>query len=46
MPNPPTDAASLWDMLEAARAIGQFVSSKTFADYEKDLLLRSGVERQ
>lgn len=33
-------------MLEAARAIQQFVTAKTFADYESDLLLRSGVERQ
>jgi uncharacterized protein with HEPN domain len=46
MPNTPSDAAYLWDMLEAARAIQRFVSSKTFADYENDLLLRSGVERQ
>ena len=46
MPNPRTDAAWLWDMLEAARAIQQFIASKSFADYEADLLLRSAVERQ
>jgi uncharacterized protein with HEPN domain len=46
MPNPRTDAGWLWDMLEASRAIQQFVASKTFADYESDLLLRSAVERQ
>jgi uncharacterized protein with HEPN domain len=46
MPNPRTDAGWLWDMLEASRAIQQFVTLKTFADYESDLLLRSAVERQ
>jgi uncharacterized protein with HEPN domain len=36
----------LYDIKEAAAAILRFVHSKTFADYERDELLRSGVERK
>lgn len=36
----------LYDIREAALAISRFVSDKTFDDYEKDELLRSGVERK
>ena len=36
----------LWDAREAARAVHEFVSGKSRDDYARDLLLRSGVERQ
>lgn len=38
--------AFLWDMLQAARSIKSFVAGKTLEDYQRDELLRSGVERQ
>src|SRR5436190_214020 len=44
--DPAEDAAWLLDMLTAARAVQSFVSGRTIADYETDLLLRSAVERQ
>jgi uncharacterized protein with HEPN domain len=34
----------LYDIREAAAAILRFVRDKTFDDYERDELLRSGVE--
>jgi len=36
----------LYDIKEAGAAILRFVHGKTFADYERDELLRSGVERK
>jgi uncharacterized protein with HEPN domain len=36
----------LYDIKEAAAAILRFVRGKAFADYERDELLRSGVERK
>ncbi len=36
----------LLDVIAACEAIQEFVSGKIFADYEKDHLLRSAVERQ
>ena len=36
----------LYDIQQACRAVAQFTAGKTLADYEADLLLRSGVERQ
>src|SRR5258705_8932666 len=36
----------LWDMLMAARAVVEFTRGRTLGEYEKDLLLRSAVERQ
>ena len=36
----------LHDILKACEAILGFVDGKDFRDYESDLLLRSGVERQ
>ncbi len=42
----PTLKKRLLDALEACRAIQGFVAGRTFADYERDLMLRSAVERQ
>jgi uncharacterized protein with HEPN domain len=39
------DAAYLWDMLDAARAVQSFVTSRSFADYVGDRMLRGAVER-
>ncbi|TAK30443.1 MAG: DUF86 domain-containing protein [Chloroflexota bacterium] len=36
----------LYDIAEAGRLIGIFTTGKTFADYERDAMLRSAVERQ
>lgn len=39
------DVSYLWDMLDAAYAIRQFVTGKTFDDYTRDRLLRGAIER-
>jgi len=39
------DAAYLWDMLDAARAVQEFVTSRSFSDYVADRMLRGAVER-
>jgi uncharacterized protein with HEPN domain len=39
------DAAYLWDMLDAARAVNEFVSSRKYYDYHQDRMLRGAVER-
>ena len=36
----------LYDIAEAGRLIETFTAGKTFADYERDAMLRSAVERQ
>jgi uncharacterized protein with HEPN domain len=36
----------LFDILQAARRIAEFVNGKTFPDYELDAMLRAAVERQ
>jgi uncharacterized protein with HEPN domain len=36
----------LLDALSACRAIQSFVANRTFAEYERDQMLRSAVERQ
>ncbi len=36
----------LWDALHAADLISRFVEDTSFADYQADDLVRSGVERQ
>lgn len=45
MPQRKADTAYLWDMLDAARAVAEFVSGRSFADYEQSRLLRGAVER-
>ncbi len=39
------DAAYLWDMLDAACAVQEFVASRSFSDYLADRMLRGAVER-
>jgi len=39
------DAGYLWDMLDAARAVRQFTSGVTFAEYLQDRKLQLAVER-
>ena len=39
------DAAYLWDMLDAAMAVRDFVSARTYYDYQNDRMLRGAVER-
>ncbi len=36
----------LWDAREAANAIAAMTAGKTFADFDRDIVLRSAVERQ
>ena len=45
MPPEANDAAYLWDMLDAARAIQKFIVSHSFEDYKSDRMLRGAVER-
>lgn len=40
------DLALLWDMLQAARKIEQFVAGKTFREYSADELVQAAVERK
>lgn len=46
MPPERNDAALLWDMCEAARAVSQFVEGLGYARFEQDRMVRSAVERQ
>ena len=39
------DAGFLWDMLDAAKAVSEFVTGRTFQDYLDDRMLRGAVER-
>jgi uncharacterized protein with HEPN domain len=39
------NAAYLWDMLDAARAIREFVAGKRLHDYLQNRMLRGAVER-
>jgi uncharacterized protein with HEPN domain len=36
----------LWDAREAAEVIAAVTAGKSFADFERDIVLRSAVERQ
>jgi len=38
--------AYLWDAAQAITHVQRFSQDRTFEDYEADILLRSGVERQ
>ena len=40
MPLDADNASYLWDMLDAARAVGEFVSNRTIKDYQQDRMLR------
>ncbi len=40
------DDAYLWDMLDAAQSVRQFVAGRSFDDYVQDAMLRGAVERQ
>jgi uncharacterized protein with HEPN domain len=42
----PESGKYLYDILKACEAIDEFIAGKQFDDYDKDLLLRSAVERQ
>ena len=42
----PNPAAYLRDVQQAAALIDEFVTGKTLADYQRDLMLRAAVERQ
>lgn len=40
------DAAYLWDMLDAARAVLRYTRGKSQSDFDADEILHSAVERQ
>jgi len=40
------DVSLLWDMLDAAKKIQQFVAGKTLHEYSRDEVLQSAVERK
>jgi len=42
----PDDLSLLWDMLDAARKVQEFVAGKTFHDYSRDEVLQAAVERK
>lgn len=46
MPLDVKDAARLWDMLDAARAIEEFVGGSTFEEYLSNRMMRGAVERR
>jgi uncharacterized protein with HEPN domain len=39
------DPANLWDMLQAAEKVKDFLKNKTFDDFMADYMLRAAVER-
>ena len=45
MPLDERDKAYLWDMLDAALAIADFVRGKTYAEYLSNRMMRGAVER-
>jgi uncharacterized protein with HEPN domain len=45
MPLERSDASYLWDMLDAAKAVAEFVAGRTFNDYMRNRMLRGAVER-
>jgi uncharacterized protein with HEPN domain len=45
MPPEDRDPALLWDMLESARQVREFVRGQTLEHYRENLMLRRAVER-
>ncbi len=45
MPADKSDASYLWDMLDAAKAVAEFVRERTFNDCMRNRMLRGAVER-
>lgn len=45
MPHEKADLSYLWDMLDAAQAIREFITGRTFHDYLHNRMLRGAVER-
>ena len=45
MPHDNRDRAYLWDMLDAAQAIKQFIEGRTYEEYLANRMLRGAVER-
>jgi uncharacterized protein with HEPN domain len=39
------DAAFLWDMLDAAKAVMEFIAGRAYAEYVADRMMRGAVER-
>jgi len=40
-----SDVSGLWDMLDAAKAVRDFISDRSYKDYLNDRMLRGAVER-
>ena len=40
------DAAYLWDMLQAAKEIRQFIQGISFHHYESNIMLQRAIERE
>jgi uncharacterized protein with HEPN domain len=45
MPSEQEDASYVWDMLDAAKAIREFITGRSYQDYLVDRMLRGAVER-
>jgi uncharacterized protein with HEPN domain len=45
MPPEKDDASYLWDMLDAAKAIKEFIAGRSYQDYLCDRMFRGAVER-
>ena len=45
MPASPRDAGYLWDIIAAAREIGEFLAGKTYSDFVSNRMLRLAIER-
>jgi len=45
MKDPKTDKAYIWDMLDAANAISEFISDSTIKKYLESRMLRNAIER-
>ncbi len=39
------DPAFLWDILDAAEAVSEFVGGRTFSEYQQNRMVRNAVER-